>query len=168
MPFYGSVELRGLNGKTTTKRWKLQTTGVDGAAFVAAKAALDAIVAELDPITEATINDVTVSFVTEAYVAGLGDLTKQALVNVWAEDPANAIDVLAISQVYVPAPVIGVFTGASGTAMDIVDINDADLVAFIDALATNAYISDHEVIDTGTGPSANGIENGKRVTRKSS
>jgi len=168
MPFYGSVELRGLNGKTTTKRWKLQTTGTDGTAFVAAKAALDAIVAELDPITNATVNDVTVSFITETYAVGAGDLTEQALVNVWAEDPANALDVLAISQIYVPAPVVGVFQAASGAGLDIVDINDADLIAYVDALSTNAYISDHEVIDTGTGPSANGMENGKRVTRKSS
>jgi len=164
MPFFGSIEFRGLNGKLTTRRWKLQTTGTDGTAFEAAVAALDAIKDEIDPITEASINDVTVSFVTEAYVVGAGDLTKNALLNVWAEDPANAIDVLAISQVYVPAPVIGIFQGTSGTAMDIVDVNDADLQAFVDALAANAYISDHEVIDTGT--AVNGIENGRRVTRK--
>ena len=164
MPFFGTIELRGLNGKVTQKRWQLQTTGTDGAAFEAAVAALDAIRDELDPITEASINDVTVSYVTEAYVVGAGDLTKQALVNVWAEDPNNPIDVLSISQVYVPAPVIGVFQGTSGEAMDIVDRNDADLQAFITALSENAFISDMEVIDTGT--AVNGIENGRRVTRK--
>lgn len=165
MPWYAFQELRGLNGKTTMKRWKLQATGMDGAGFTAALAAKNDIVGALNAITNATNQDSGVTWVNEGYNVGVGDLTEQALVNVWAEDPENEIDVLAISQVYVPAPNIGIFQGPSGAAMDIVDVNDANLQAYIDALSTHAYISDNEVIDVGT--AVNGIENGKRVTRKS-
>lgn len=166
MPFYGSIELRGLNGKTTTKRWKLNQTGSDGPAFVAAKAKIEAIASALQAITNAVTQDVGVSFVTETYAAGAGDLTEQALVNVWAEDTSTATDVLAISQVYVPAPVVGIFMDTSGSGYDIVDRTDAGLQTFIDALSAGAFISDNETIDTGT--AVNGIENGRRVTRKSS
>jgi len=165
MPFYGSVELRGLNGKTTVKRWKLQQTGATGADFIAAQTAFDNIVTALSLCTSATVQDVTVSYVVEAYNVGLGKLTDNALLNVWAEDPANAFDALALSQQYIPAPVIGLFVGSTGANMDIVDVNDTDLHGFIDALAAGAFISDHEVIDTGT--AVNGIENGRRITRKS-
>jgi hypothetical protein len=155
-----------MNGKVTTKRFKLQQTGSDGAAFLAAKTAHDEIAAALSDITNATLQDKTVSYVLESYNIGVGDITEQGLLNVWAEDPANANDALAISQVYVPAPNIGIFQGASGAAMDIVDVNDGNLQAFVSAIAAGAFISDNEVIDTGA--AAGGIESGKRVTRKSS
>ena len=166
MAWYGSSEWRGLNGKITTKRWKLQQNAADGAAFVAAKAAHDAIVSAMDIITDSVLQDKSVTYTEENYAVGVGDITEQALINVWAEDPANALDVLAISQVYVPAPNIGVFLDTSGANMDVVDRNDANLQGFIDAIEAGAYISDHEVIDTGA--AVNGIENGRRVRRKSS
>jgi len=165
MAWYGTVELRALNGKTTTKRWKLQEDGTDGTAFTAAQLLFADIVSALDAITEATLQDQTISYVVEEYNVGLGDITEQALVNVWAEDPANALDVLAISQQYIPAPIVGIFVGSTGSNRDIVDVLDLPLQAYIDALAVGAYISDHEVIDTGAG--TNGMENGRRVTRKS-
>jgi len=112
----------------------------------------------------ATLQDKSVSYVIENYAAGLGDLSKQALVNVWAEDPENTLDVLAISQVFIPAPVDTLFMAASGSGYNDVDPSDALLQEFINMLAAGAYISDHEVIDTGT--AVNGIENGRRVSRK--
>lgn len=166
MPWYGSSEWRGLNGKKTTKRFKLQQTGSDGAAFLAAKTAHDEIVSSLSDITNATLQDTSVSYVVEAYNVGVGDITEQALLNVWSEDPLNNLDVLAVSQLYVPAPNIGIFQDSSGEGMDIVDRNDGNLQAFVSAVAAGAFISDHEVIDTGA--AAGGIENGRRVTRKSS
>jgi hypothetical protein len=165
MAWYGTIELRALNGKVTTKRWKMQNAAADGAAFLAVLSDLQDIASALTPITNATIQDIGVQYLIEAYNAGAGDITEQALINVWAEDPANSLDVLALSQQYIPAPVIGLFAGTSGALMDQVDINDAALGVYVDALAAGAFVSDHEVIDTGAG--SNGMENGRRVTRKS-
>jgi len=165
MPFFGFVELRGLNGKTTRKEWKMQQTGTDGAAFTAALDGLIDIKDALDNITEATVQDYGVRYVVEGYTIGLGDLTEQALVNIWAEDPLNTLDALAISQVYIPAPVAGLFVAASGANMDVVDVADSALQSYIGVLAAEAFVSDHEVIDTGAGTA--GMENGRRVTRKS-
>jgi len=166
MAFYGFSEWRGLDGRTTRKTFRLQTTTTDPveSQFTEAQLGNSAIVTALGAITNATVQDVGVSYVVEAYNAGAGDLTEQALVNVWAEDPDNELDVLSISQVYIPAPVVGIFLGASGSNYNKVDPSDAALQTFIDALAAQAYISDMEIIDTGT--AVNGIENGRRVTRK--
>jgi len=166
MPFYGTSEWRGLDGRTTTKRWKLQTTvsNTIEQQFTEAVGLHNDIVAALDDITEATLQDKSVSYVIENYAAGLGKIHEHALVNVWAQDPANSLDVLAISQVYVPAPVIGIFMAASGSGINDVDPSDGLLQTFIQTLSDGAYISDHEVIDVGTAVA--GIENGRRVTRK--
>lgn len=168
MPFYGSSEWRGLNGKTTVKRFKLQTTTSNPVEdqFTEALGRHDDIVSALDVITDATLQDKSVSYVVEAYNVGVGDITESALLNVWAQDPINTVDALAISQLYVPAPNIGIFVGSSGADMDIVDRADGQLQDFIQAVADGAYISDHEVIDVGT--AVQGMENGRRVRRKSS
>jgi len=166
MAFFGFSEWRGLDGRVTRKTYKLQTTVGDTIEeqFTEAVAGNDSITTALGAITNATIQDTGVSYVIEAYNPGQGDLTEQALVNVWAVDPDNPLDVLSISQVFVPAPVVGIFLGASGSNYNKVDPTDAALQTFIDALAANAFISDLEVIDVGT--AVNGIENGRRVTRK--
>lgn len=166
MAWFGSSEWRGLNGKTTTKRFKLQGGASSGTEYESAKALHDAIVSAMDAITDATLQDKSISFVDEQYQIGVGDITQSALLNVWAEDPENSGDALAISQLYVPAPNVGIFVGSSGANLDIVDLTDAQLQAFVDAVAAGAFISDHEVIDTGT--AVNGMENGRRVRRKSS
>jgi len=164
MAWFGFIELRGLDGKLTRKSWQLQVAGADGAAFTAALAAIDAIKNALDPVTQATTQDVGVTYAVPEYQVGLGILEQQALINVWAEDPDNATDVLALSQIYIPAPVIGIMVATTGPNMKVVDVNDTDLQAYVDALSTYAYISDMEVIDTGAG--TGGIENGRRITRK--
>lgn len=168
MAWFGTSEWRGLNGKITTKRFQIKVdTGTPvPSQFAEAVTNHDAIVAALDNITDATLQDKAVSYTVQSYAIGVGDITESALLNVWAEDVDNDIDVLAISQLYVPAPNIGIFMGTSGADMDIVDRSDAQLQAFVDAVAAGAYISDHETIDTGT--AVNGIENGRRVRRKSS
>lgn len=164
--WYGFSEWRGLDGRVTRKTYRLKTTVADpiDEQFAEAEAGNSAISSALLAITNATVQDTGVTYVVEAYNAGAGDLSEQALVNVWAEDLENPLDVLAISQIFIPAPVVGIFLGASGSNYNKVDPTDAALQTFIDALSTYAYISDMETIDTGT--AVNGIENGRRVTRK--
>jgi len=158
----GFSEWRGLDGRTTRRQYQLQVPGSDGAAFVAALDANNVIVTALDFITEATLNDSGVTYVTELYTIGLGSLTQHALVNVWAVG-SDPLDVLSIAQLDIPAPVVGIFQSTSGSGYNVVDATDAALQAFVDAISQNAYISDLEIIDTGT--AINGIENGRRVSR---
>jgi len=164
--FYGFSDWRGLDGRVSRKVWRLRTT-VASAPDVQFQEALDAndtIVAALDPITEATLNNKGVNYVSEVFTAGLGDLSEQALLNVWAQDPMNTLDALAVSQVFVPAPVPTIFQGASGEDYNKIDRADGLLAAFVSALADYAYVSDMETIDFGAG--VNGMKNGRRVTRK--
>jgi len=155
------VTLRDQYDRTVRKVWNLET---NIATYADAEVARGALVSALGAITEATTNDSGVTEITEAFVAGAGELHVQALINVWAEDPETAADVLAISQIFVPAPIPGIFMGATGNDALIVDRNDAGLQTYIDALAQYALVSDMEVIDTGAG--INGMKNGRRVNRK--
>lgn len=161
MSWQAWVELRDSYDRTTRKTWKLET---NIATYADADVARAALVAALGAITESSVNDSGVTETIELFAGGAGELHVQALINVWAEDPENAEDVLAISQIFVPAPVAGIFVGATGNDALIVDRNDAALQTYVDALALYTLISDMEVIDTGAG--INGMKNGRRVNRK--
>jgi len=155
------VELRDTYDRTIRKTWKLAPTVTSYAAAEAARAAL---VSALAVITEATVNDSGVTETQEQFTAGAGELHVQALINVWAEDPANDDDVLAISPLYVPAPVPGIFVGSTGNDALVVDRNDTALQNYINQIASYTLISDMEVLDTAAG--INGMKNGRRVNRK--
>lgn len=61
----------------------------------------------------------------------------------------------------VPAPVIGLFTAASGGGANVVDLSDADLVTYTDLFKSGAecYISDGEDLVS--------LVSGKRISAKS-
>jgi len=166
MPIYGFSEWRGIDGRTTRKTYRLQEVVSDPLEdrLIQAVSDNDAIVTALAVITEATLQDKGISYVVENYEPGAGKINEHALINVWAEDPENDLDVLSISQVFVPAPIPGIFMGTSGKPYNQVDPSDADLQVFIDALSNFALISDMEKIDVGA--AVNGIEDGRRVSRK--
>ena len=164
MAWYGFSDWRGLDGRVTRKTYMLQEMAITGVAFENALAQAEAITNALDAVTEATLQDFGVTHVEPLYQAGLGNISVRALVNVWAEDTENPNDVLSISSIDIPAPVVTIFQGTSGAAYNVVDPADTLLQAFVNALSDNALISDMEKIDTGAGVA--GIENGRRVTRK--
>lgn len=62
----------------------------------------------------------------------------------------------------IPAPVIGIFSAATGPAADIVDILDADLNTYLDIFESGgeAYLSDGELMDDPL--------HGKRISAKHS
>jgi len=166
--FLAGWKLRGSNGKTTFKNIDLGVISDTTAAaeYGQAVAAMAALRTAFDAVTDAVIAEERIASV-EALSAATpadADLFQNAMVNVWSlnTEDANAVEHLA--QTYIPAPVIGVFVSPTGSGRDVVDITDADLTAWIAALAANAEISDGETIQTGTGD--DGMADGRRVIKK--
>ena len=65
-------------------------------------------------------------------------------------------DAQKIWNMRIPAASSSIFLADGHT----VDPLDADLVAYVEAISDNAFVSDDEVIDTSSGPNSNGIGNG--------
>lgn len=163
-----SLVLKGLNDRTIPKEYDLgEFDGVSlEVEFGEANNAAVQIVGALSAITEATIVKQTLSYVMvdDAGLAGGGDVTEYALLNVWTldEDDPTAVD--HIAQHYVPAPAIGIFEGTTGKDRDRVDRSDADLTQYVQQVSQHAFISDGETIQTALG--VGGMDSGKRVVRK--
>jgi hypothetical protein len=166
--FIAGWKLRGANGKTTVKNIDLGVISDTTAAaeYGQAVAAMATLRAAFAAVTDAVIAEERIASmeVLSAATPAEGDLFQNAMINVWSlnTEDANAVEHLA--QVYIPAPVIGVFSAATGSGRDVVDITDADLTAWIAALAADAEISDGETIQTGTGD--DGMADGRRVVKK--
>lgn len=163
-----SAVLKGLNGRTVPVRWDLgEFTGADfGAEALAAQSAMNQLVGSLDDVTNAPVIGTRLTQVDDsgAGFPGDGDLFKAAMVNVYTLDEDDPTAVEHISQVYIPAPVDGIFVAASGPLLDVVDITDADLTQYIQQVAQHAFISDGETIQTASGD--DGMIDGRRVIRK--
>jgi len=166
--FYGAVTLKDINEDKSTKIYDLgvfDSSGNEGQEFEDALGALDQIVGALSPITNADIVETTIRGVVSTFdLPGAGDLSEQALINVYVTDPEQALDPIHMAQTYVPAPVDGVFMTPTGPGHKIVDVSDTALVQYIDQLAQHAFISDKEVIQVTSGN--DGMKSGRRVTRK--
>jgi hypothetical protein len=78
------------------------------------------------------------------------------------EDDPTAVE--HVSQIFIPAPVIGIFSAPTGALRDVVDVTDADLTQYVQQLSQHAYVSDGETIQTASGD--DGMLNGRRVIRK--
>lgn len=139
------------NGNKTNKKYNLQA--VDYASAVTGK---DAILAGLALVSDGVIQKTTLSEITPIasnYAASgvqVENLASLAIRTV-ADKPATAT---------IPAPVDGLFLGASGDASNIVDVADADLQTYFTALSAHTYVSDGEV--------PNVLNGGKRIHKKSS
>lgn len=168
--YTGYVKLKGLNDRVSTKSYDLgefDSSGTEGENFEAALDALNQIYGALDPITNATIVETGLSAsVTQTPGAGGGDLFVNALINVFVKNEFESLpeDVEHKAQIYVPAPVQGIFVGTSGEDADRIDRTDTALVQYVQQLAQHAFISEHETIQEGSG--VNGMDSGRRVTRK--
>lgn len=164
--FHGYATLRGADNRQVTLRYNMgEFTGADaGTEYEAAVAALGQITGALENVTDAVLVQ---SGVIQANAIlggnGAGDLFEKALVNVWAVNESDPLDVEARAQIYIPAPVIGLFQTAAGPGRNIVDVTDADLQQYVQQLAQHALISDGETIQTGSGTA--GIDSGKRISK---
>jgi len=164
-----NLQLKGANDRVVPKTYDL---GIfDGASaeveFGEANNAMTQIVGALEAITEATIikQTLTLSVVDNAAAAGGGDVTEYAMLNVWTLDVDDPTAVEHLAQHYVPAPVIGVFVGATGKDRDRIDRSDADLAQYVQQVAEHAFISDGETIQY-PGSGVNGMDSGKRITKQ--
>jgi len=144
-----SLKLAG-NGNKTTKKYVLQ-----GADYATARANADAVKSALGAVTGAVIQDDRLTEVNQIS-------SNFATAGVQVENIAS----LAIKTVgdknavaFIPAPVDTIFSGASGDLSNIIDITDADLVAYFNALSANTLLSDGEI--------PNVLVGGKRIHRKS-
>lgn len=149
MSFEYSITLAG-NGNKTSKKYVLQ-----GADYATARANADAVKSALGNVTGAVIQSDRLTEVTKisSNFAGAGVQVE----NIASLAVKTVADKSAVA--FIPAPVDSIFIGSSGDTANIVDIADADLVAYFNALSANTLLSDGEIPNTLVG--------GKRIHRKS-
>lgn len=161
MRFYGKVTLRGANGKTSTLTYDFGNfaEGTDALDFAAAQNALTQVTGALANVTDAEIAKVTLSTdtVESSVVPASGDIFELAQLTLALTTAGK------YASAKVPAPVIGIFSGATGDLRDVIDINDAALVQYVQQLEQHTDVSDGETIDATIG--SNGLVRGHRVVR---
>jgi len=159
--FYATVSFEGADGKQVKRKFDLGdfATGTPDGDYAAADNAITQITGALATITDAAIRKVLLTGVQseDLVTAGAGNVFENALLNVYLD--AGGVKV---TQLYVPAPVIGIFLTATGPGRDKLDIADADVIQYVQQIAQHAFVSDGEQVDTTV---SNGIDGGKRVVR---
>jgi hypothetical protein len=166
--FQAYVVLKGLNGRTLRKVYDLgEFNDLDpGDQYNGAHGAYTQIVGALDTVTDGVIvgSGIISAILDDAGLPGAGDLFENAMVNVYTLDEDDPTAVEHVSQIFIPAPVIGIFSAPTGALRDVVDVTDADLTQYVQQLSQHAYVSDGETIQTASGD--DGMLNGRRVIRK--
>ncbi len=157
----------------TSKGWELSVSLADNGANIstlqyklrsadATEAATDtaAVIAALDAITDSVISD----YYTKEHFSE--DAMAYPAVGVQNEDKASITCLLTTgggkkANLKIPAPVIGIFTAASGGGANTVDMSDVDLTTYLDMFKSTGecYISDGEDLSAGI--------SGKRISAKS-
>jgi len=152
--------------------WFLSATLVDNGANVttlqfalrsadATEAATDsaAVIAALDAVTDSVISDY---YIKNRYSENALAYPAAGIEN---ENKASITALLAgagnkKANIKIPAPVIGLFTAASGGGANVVDLSDADLVTYTDLFRSGneCYISDGEDLSA--------LVSGKRISAK--
>lgn len=161
--YWLSVTLVDNGGNTSTKSFQMRADATDPADYGVALSSAAAVVASLDAITDAVVAGYQLE---QRYVE---DALALPAVGVQIENQALldfAIDgnPFKSATLTVPAPVIGIFAGASGVLADTVDVADPALVTFVNQFKGGAllYISDGEDADA-TAP----LKSGRRIHRRS-
>lgn len=158
--YSGQITLIDQGGNRAQKIYDLKS-----ATFAEALADLQAILALLEPITDARVEGYTVNtnFREDAFSYPTGGTQVENIAELVLVLEAG-IDKTAVHRI--PAPSDGIFQASAGKGYNIVDINDAQLAAYIEGVFTTtdgvAYISDGETVqDLGS------IRAGKRIHRAS-
>lgn len=158
--FTANISIKGANNKEVKRRFDLGDFDTGGAAsdYAAAESAINQIAGALAAVTDGTLSSVTLtSVVSSDAAAGGGDVFENGMVNVYLDAGGEKV-----TQLYIPAPVQGIFLATDGKNRDVIDLTDADLVQYVQQVAQHAFVSDGEQIDTTL---TNGIEGGVRTVR---
>lgn len=158
--YFGTLTVAGAANKKKPVNFYLgDLAGLDeGINMLAATTQLGNIATALEPIITGTIVEQSIRAIVDTDVNALtGDEFERASVVVYLSTEAGKR-----GRISFPTPAQGIFQSATGPTKDTIDVNDADLQAYIDAIAANAEISDGEIVDTAQG--VNGMEAGRRVT----
>lgn len=156
--WYLSVVLADNGGNKSTLRYDL--TAAD-----AATAATDAstIMTELGPVTDAAIVGYSLGerFEEDTTFYGSGEIENIASISARIDSADQKW-----ATIKIPAPAAGIFKAASGPDYNLVDVADADLVAYLNLFATGneALLSDGEAL---VSPGTAGNVTGKRIHRGS-
>lgn len=122
----------------------------------------DNLVTKYNLVTAALIYKAFITVAQTEDTATVGGAGTEIAVN--ASIVGNLATAGKTATIAIPAPEVGIFTGSSGPALNIVDIADTDLVSFVDEYkaAGDFVISDGENLDATTP-----LDSGKRLTRRS-
>lgn len=159
--FTAMVTLVGLDGKEVKRKFDLGdfTTGTPANDYAAAENAISQIAGALAAVTDAAVRRVTLTAIQaeDLVTAGAGNVYENAMVNVYLDAAGEKV-----TQLYIPAPSVGIMLAASGPNLDKVDSADADLIQYVQQVSQHAFVSDGEQIDTTIN---NGIDSGIRTVR---
>jgi len=157
--WYLHVILVDQGGNKSVLRYDLTAADASTAAADAAT-----VMAELGPVTDAAITGYALGekFEEDATFFGNGEIE-----NIAALSARLDTDEQKFATIKIPAPADGIFKAASGPDYNVVDVADADLVAYLNLFATGeqAYLSDGEAL---LSPGTAGNVTGKRIHRGSS
>lgn len=156
------------SGNTSTKQYVVDPASWEPVAglwadLVAIRAAL---IADINNVTHAAIKSIHTTIVQiedtvpPSSVADVGSEVENL-----ASLSLNLTTAGKFAVVQIPAAEIGIFLGPNGPDKNVVDKNDANLLAFLDNFATGTgdfTLSDGEKIDAATP-----IKSGKRIHRRS-
>lgn len=123
----------------------------------------DGLLTALNAITDALVWKASI-MIGQAEDTSTGGAANSEVENI-ASVVVNLATIGKTAVLAVPAPVIGLFEGASGKPKNIVDIADAALLTYVDEFQTtggNFVLSDGEFVDDTTP-----VDSGKRIHRRS-
>jgi hypothetical protein len=142
-----SVQVVDTGGNTSRKVYPTNlTVAVDGIAAI--EAARDAVVAALNAVTDGVVlkTGILLGQTEDTALFGAGEIENVALITVnLATQGKKAV-------MSIPAPVDGIFVGASGPNYNIVDPTDAAVLAYLALFETGGdfTLSDGEQLDDTT------------------
>ena len=148
----------------------------DGTVYATAQDLNLAMVTALEAITDCLIVEAGYTFrfveADQTPLAAYGEGEKKAMIScaLVTETPPNPGQT-KYAQILIPAPKEDLFLATAGSGANIVDVENADLVAFLQNFAVGAGILPHLTLSDFQAikdPSVPANLSGKRVTRKSS
>lgn len=143
-----SFEFLGTDGKSVTRRFHSQeVTDVSEAAELAIlKQQLEDMRTAINELTDANIGDYGMQVQGDQAVGTLpADANVKEIVSLTL-DITEPNEPQKYATVSLPAPSDDIFAGATGPNLNIVDISNADVLAFVQELIDNCLVSDGEEV----------------------
>jgi hypothetical protein len=164
---YMTVVVVDAAGNRSTLRYELTYANLAALSTAVTAGDLDGLLADLNAVTDGRVvaYQFGEKFAENAdfYGAAGSQVENIALISAKIDGEPNKV-----AQVRVPAPAIGIFLGTTGKNANIVDIADADILAYLDNFANAGddivQVSDGESL---ADPATAGNWEGKRIHRGS-